>query len=124
MPEPEISESETAEQRRGSEILDDLFAVIEQRRGADPAESWTAKLLDKGVAKICQKLGEEATETVVAALAETHEDLLEESADLLYHLLVLWAAKGVRPDEVYEVLQRRRINSDIKKKKQRKNQKK
>jgi phosphoribosyl-ATP pyrophosphohydrolase len=124
MPEPEILESETAEQRRGSEILDDLFAVIEQRRGADPAESWTAKLLDKGVAKICQKLGEEATETVVAALAETHEDLLEESADLLYHLLVLWAAKGVRPDEVYEVLQRRRINSDIKKKKQRKNQKK
>jgi phosphoribosyl-ATP pyrophosphohydrolase len=124
MPEPEISESETAEQHRGSEILDDLFAVIEQRRGADPAESWTAKLLDKGVAKICQKLGEEATETVVAALAETHEDLLEESADLLYHLLVLWAAKGVRPDEVYEVLQRRRINSDIKKKKQRKNQKK
>jgi len=119
-----MSEPEITEQRRGSEILDDLYAVIEQRRGADPAESWTAKLLDKGVPKICQKLGEEATETVVAALAETHEDLLEESADLLYHLLVLWAAKGVNPDEVYDVLRRRRIATDIKKKKQRKNQKK
>ncbi|MDE0729195.1 MAG: hypothetical protein OSB82_22490 [Alphaproteobacteria bacterium] len=49
---------------------------------------------------------------------------MEESADLLYHLLVLWAAKGVNPDEVYDVLRRRRIATDIKKKKQRKNQKK
>ena len=70
--------------------------------------------------KICQKLGEEATETVVAALAEGHEDLLEESADLLYHLLVLWAAKGVNPNEVYDVLYRRRITADIKKKKMQK----
>ncbi len=119
-----MPESETAARPRGSEILDQLYAVIEERRGADPAESWTAKLLSKGLPKICQKLGEEATETVVAALAETHEDLLEESADLLYHLLVLWAAKGVKPDEVYAVLQRRRIDSDLKKKKQKKNEKK
>jgi phosphoribosyl-ATP pyrophosphohydrolase len=115
-----MSEQDTAGTRRGSEILDELFAVIEARRGADPSESWTAKLLDKGLPKICQKLGEEATETIVAALAESHEDLLEESADLLYHLLVLWAAKGVQPDEVYQVLHRRRVTTDIKKKKQRK----
>ena len=69
--------------------------------------------------KICQKLGEEATETVIAALAEEHEDLLEESADLLYHLLVLWAAKGVHPNEVYDVLYRRRVTADIKKRKKR-----
>ncbi|MBT3535282.1 MAG: phosphoribosyl-ATP diphosphatase [Rhodospirillaceae bacterium] len=119
-----MSEPETAGATKGSAILDELYAVIEARRGADPSESWTAKLLAKGLPKICQKLGEEATETVVAALAETHEDLLEESADLLYHLLVLWAAKGVKPDEVYDVLYRRRVTTDIKKKKQRKNEKK
>ena len=115
-----MSEQETAQPERGSEILDQLYAVIEERRGADPSESWTAKLLHKGLPKICQKEGEEATEVVIAALAESREELLEESADLLYHLLVLWAAKGVQPDEVYEVLRRRRIEMDIKKKKQKK----
>ncbi|MBT3370966.1 MAG: phosphoribosyl-ATP diphosphatase [Rhodospirillaceae bacterium] len=115
-----MSEQETAQPARGSEILDQLYAVIEERRGADPSESWTAKLLHKGLPKICQKVGEEATEVVIAALAESREELLEESADLLYHLLVLWAAKGVQPDEVYEVLRRRRIEMDIKKKKQKK----
>ena len=123
-----MSESETADASdlpaRGSIILDQLYAVIEERRGADPSTSWTAKLFSKGLPKICQKVGEEATETVVAALAETHQDLLEESADLLYHLLVLWAAKGVQPDEVYDVLHRRRITMDIKKKKQKQNVKK
>ncbi len=119
-----MSEQETADPVRGSEILDQLYTVIEQRRGADPSDSWTAKLLHKGVPKICQKVGEEATEVVVAALAESREELLEESADLLYHLLVLLAAKGVQPDEVYEVLRRRRIEMDIKKKTQKKLEKK
>ena len=119
-----MSEQEIQDPARGSEIIDQLYAVIEQRRGADPAQAWTAKLLDKGLPKICQKVGEEATEVVVAALAESREELLEESADLLYHLLVLWAAKEVQPQEVYDVLYRRRIEMDIKKKKQRKNEKK
>ncbi len=119
-----MSKQETPAPARGSEILDQLYTVIEQRRSADPSESWTAKLMHKGLPKICQKVGEEATEVVVAALAESREDLLEESADLLYHLLVLWAAKGVQPDEVYEVLHRRRIEMDIKKKKQKKLEKK
>ena len=116
-----MSEQETAQPARGSEILDQLYAVIEERRGADPSESWTAKLLHKGLPKICQKVGEEATEVVIAALAESREELLEESADLLYHLLVLWAAKGVQPNEVYDVLYQRRIGAgDVKKKKQKK----
>lgn len=119
-----MSEQEIPDPARGSEIIDQLYTVIEQRRGADPAQSWTAKLLDKGLPKICQKVGEEATEVVVAALAESREELLEESADLLYHLLVLWAAKEVQPQEVYDVLYRRRIEMDIKKKQQRKNEKK
>ena len=116
-----MTEQDVPEAAQGSDILDQLYAVIEQRRGADPAESWTARLLAKGLPKICQKVGEEATETVVAALAESHEALLEESADLLYHLLVLWAAKGVHPDQVYNVLYQRRIAAgDVKKKKQKK----
>ncbi|MDP6691632.1 MAG: phosphoribosyl-ATP diphosphatase [Alphaproteobacteria bacterium] len=119
-----MSEQELPEPGQGSEILDQLYAVIEQRRDADPSESWTAKLLHKGLPKICQKVGEEATEVVVAALAESREELLEESADLLYHLLVLWAAKEVQPQEVYDVLYRRRIEMDIKKKKQKKMEKK
>ncbi len=105
---------------QGSEILDQIYAVIEQRRGADPSQSWTARLMRKGLPKICQKVGEEATETIVAALAESREALLEESADLLYHLLVLWAVKGVQPDEVYNVLYQRRIAAGDEKKKKRK----
>ena len=104
------------------EVLARLFAVIESRKGAAPEDSYTAKLFADGRETMVRKLGEEATETVVAALVESHEDLLEESADLLYHLLVLWAAKGVRPDEVYNVLYRRRIDSDLKKKKQKKHE--
>ena len=120
-----MSEQEIPEAEQGAAILDQLYGVIEQRRGADPAESWTARLMAKGLPKICQKVGEEATETVVAALAETHQDLLEESADLLYHLLVLWAANGVKPDEVYDVLYKRRIGAgDVKKKKQKKDKNK
>jgi len=92
----------------GPEILDQLFAVIDSRRDADPAQSWTARLLAEGPPKVAQKVGEEATETVVAALAQSHEELVAESADLLYHLLVLWAAKQVQPAEVYAELARRR----------------
>jgi phosphoribosyl-ATP pyrophosphohydrolase len=119
-----MPEQDAPDAARGSEILDQLYAVIEQRRGADPSESWTARLMQKGLPKICQKVGEEATETIVAALAESHDALLEESADLLYHLLVLWAAKGVQPDDVYDVLYQRRIGAgDVKKKKQKKQKK-
>jgi len=96
----------------GPQILDELHAVIESRRSADPAQSWTARLLAEGVPKVAQKVGEEATETVVAALSESHEALVAESADLLYHLLVLWAAKQVQPAEVYAELARRRGTSN------------
>ncbi|MDE0940876.1 MAG: phosphoribosyl-ATP diphosphatase [Alphaproteobacteria bacterium] len=117
-----MSEQAIPEAAQGAEILGQLYEVIEQRRHADPSESWTARLMAKGLPKISQKVGEEATEVVIAALAETHQDLLEESADLLYHLLVLWSAKGVKPDEVYNVLYQRRIgDGDVKKKKKHKN---
>jgi phosphoribosyl-ATP pyrophosphohydrolase len=90
------------------QVLRELLAVIESRKGADPESSYTAKLLARGLPKIAQKLGEEATETVVAALAETDERVVSESADLLYHLLVLWAARGIDADAVFAELAKRR----------------
>ena len=94
-------------------ILERLFLVIEDRKGGDPASSYTAKLLAEGRIKIAKKLGEEATETVIAATAGTKAEIARESADLLYHLLVLWAASGVKPAEVWSELARREGTSGL-----------
>ncbi len=95
------------------EILERLFSVIEGRKGGDPASSYTAKLLADGKPKIAKKLGEEATETIIAATAGTPAEVARESADLLYHLLVLWAAAGVKPAEVWAELARREGTSGL-----------
>ena len=84
--------------------LDNLFAVIESRRGADPSSSYTARLFERGTAKIAQKVGEEAVETVIEGMRGDRGLLVTESADLLYHLCVLWADQGVRPDAVWAEL--------------------
>lgn len=101
-------------------ILDRLFATIESRKGADPSTSWTAKLLAGGPEKVAKKLGEESTETIIAALAQDEAALANESADLLYHLLVLWAAKGIAPEDVWRALQAREGTSGIEEKASRK----
>ena len=87
--------------------LDFLWQTVESRRGADPKSSWTAKLLSRGVEKCSQKVGEEATEVVIEAIKGDRVGLVKESADLLYHLNVLWAAAGITPADVYAELQRR-----------------
>lgn len=87
-------------------VLEELFAVIESRRGGDPQASYTARLLGEGRGRIARKLGEEAVELVVAALSEP-ERVAAESADLLYHLLVLWADAGLQPAQVWAELARR-----------------
>lgn len=87
--------------------LDRLFAVIEARKNAAPDSSYTAKLLAGGTSAITAKITEEAAETVVAALEEGAEALTRESADLLYHLCVLWADQGIRPADVWAELARR-----------------
>ncbi|MEE8504617.1 MAG: phosphoribosyl-ATP diphosphatase [Kiloniellales bacterium] len=94
-------------------VLDELYRVIEDRRGADPESSYTAKLFQDGVEAIAGKVGEEAVETVVAALSERPDALAAESADLLYHLLVLWAAKGLKPSEVWAELEARQGTSGL-----------
>jgi len=93
--------------------LERLEAVIAARRGADPESSYVAKLNAKGLAKIAEKLGEEATETIVAALAQDRDALVGEAADLLFHLLVLLSAKEVTLAEVLAELERREGTSGI-----------
>lgn len=103
-----------------SQTLDRLYQAILSRRGADPDVSYTAKLFQRGRAKISQKLGEEAIETVIEAMKPAGGKLAEESADLLYHLLVLWADAGIKPEDVYTVLAAREGISGIAEKAMRK----
>ncbi len=102
-----------ADDRRAANahILDELYAVIESRKGADPTTSRTAQLFHRGVAKIAQKVGEEAVETLIEGLRGDTVRLAEESADLLYHLLVLWADQNLPPEAVWQALAKRRETS-------------
>lgn len=95
------------------DTLSRLAATIAARRDADPETSWVAKLNARGVPVIAKKLGEEAVETVIAALSGSREELVGEAADTLFHLLVLLDAKGVSLDEVLAELDRREGTSGI-----------
>ncbi len=96
-----------------SHPIDRLFATIESRRGADPKVSYTAKLLKQGKAKCAKKLGEEAVEASLAAVGDDRDELIAESADVLYHLLVVWAACGVKPADIYAMLAARESRSGV-----------
>lgn len=93
--------------------LTTLEATIAARRGADPASSYTAQLFAKGRAKIAQKLGEEAVETVIAALGDDRDALVAEAADLMFHLAVLLADAGLSLDDVRAELARREGQSGL-----------
>lgn len=95
------------------DTLTRLSATIAARRGADPETSWVAKLNARGVPVIARKLGEEAVETVIAALSGSREELIGEAADTLFHLLVLLDAKGIALGEVMAELDRREGISGI-----------
>ena len=90
-----------------SMTLNKLRDVIEERRGTSHKVSYVAKLFKQGRGKICQKIGEESAEVIVAALSQEKNDVVEESADLLFHLSMLWADTDVTPDEVMKVLVKR-----------------
>jgi phosphoribosyl-ATP pyrophosphohydrolase len=100
-------------------VLDRLYAVISSRKGADAASSYTAQLFAEGSTKIARKLGEEAIETVIEGVGGNAPRIVAESADLLYHLLVLWAASGVAPQDVWRALEARSGTSGIAEKKSR-----
>jgi phosphoribosyl-ATP pyrophosphohydrolase len=88
-------------------VLDRLYLVIDSRKGADPDTSYTARLFSRGRAQIAKKLGEEAVETLIEGIKGDRPKLVGESADMLYHLLTLWAASGVKPAAVWGELARR-----------------
>ncbi|MCB1367767.1 MAG: phosphoribosyl-ATP diphosphatase [Rhodobacteraceae bacterium] len=96
-----------------SDILHRLAATIAARKGADPASSWTARLLAKGPEKAAEKFGEEAVEAIIAAVKNDPENLKAEAADVLYHLLVMLAARDVALADVLGELERREGLSGI-----------
>lgn len=98
----------SGETKSGSAILDELFDVIIKRKDYSPGDSYTAELFSRGTDKILEKIGEEASEVIIAAKNNDREELVEESADLLYHLMVLLADRGVDMGRVYAELERRR----------------
>ena len=93
--------------------LERLFATIEARKGADPDTSWTAKLLAKGPEKCAEKFGEEAVEAIIEAVKGDRAKLTSEAADVLYHLLVMLAARDVTLADVLAELERREGTSGI-----------
>ena len=101
-------------------VLEDLAATIAARRGADPDQSWTAKLLHQGPEKAAEKFGEEAVEAIIEAVKGDRDRLTEEAADVLYHLLVMLAARDVALDDVLAVLETRTGQSGISEKEGRK----
>ena len=97
-----------------ADVLDRLWDTVESRRRAgDIANSHSARLLARGTAKVAQKLGEEAVECVIEAIQGNREGVVLESADLLYHLVVAWVDAGIRPEEVWAELIRRKGISGI-----------
>lgn len=93
--------------------LEDLAATIADRKAAAPDSSWTAKLLSKGPEKCAEKFGEEAIEAIIAAVKNDRENLTNEAADVLYHLLVMLAARDVPLSDVMAELARRQGTSGI-----------
>jgi len=89
------------------DVLVRLFETIETRSKEDPSKSYTAKLLSEGKSKCIEKLKEESLETVKAAEEENVEQIIYESADLIYHLLVMLKKFDITPDQVYEELEKR-----------------
>lgn len=97
-------------------VLERLAATIEARKGADPASSWTAKLLSQGPEKAAEKFGEEAIEAIIEAVKGDKDHLTCEAADVLYHLLVMLTARDVKLADVLAELERREGTSGIEEK--------
>jgi phosphoribosyl-ATP pyrophosphohydrolase len=97
----------------GAVVLDRLWTVVMNRRDADPTISHSARLLSRGTAKVAQKFGEEAVECLIEAVRGDRDAVIAESADVLYHLIVVWVSTGVAPEEVWAELMRREGVSGI-----------
>lgn len=93
--------------------LKDLEQIIAERASSTDGNSWTAKLLSSGMERCAKKMGEEAIETVIAAMSDNRQELRDEAADLIYHLLVVLKAGDVSLEEVLGELERRTSQSGI-----------
>ena len=87
-----------------TEIYDKLAEMLEERKSAKPKESYVATLYKKGPDKMAQKIGEEATEVAIEVVKGKKKKIREESADLLFHLMVMWSHYNIKPDDVFEIL--------------------
>ena len=116
MADTDTADDDKKKKKKRQHLLDQLYAVIVSRRDADPEESHAASLFARGTDKICEKIGEEATELVIEGAHRRRDGVISESADLVYHMLVLWADQGVDPREVWEALEARRGLSGIEEK--------
>ena len=93
-------------------FLNELYAVIlDRRKNAKPEDSYVAKIAAQGLPRLAQKVGEEAVETVIAAMKKDKKELTSESADLLFHLLMLWAEAGLSPDDIAAELKARHVKT-------------
>ncbi len=103
---------DTVYEEQAQDVFEALYEVISDRRDRPTEESYTAYLFREGIDKILKKIGEESAEVIIAAKNDTKQPLLEETADLLYHLTVLMAERGVTPRQVFRVLNDRRSKAD------------
>ncbi|MDA9623562.1 phosphoribosyl-ATP diphosphatase [Rhodobiaceae bacterium] len=94
-----------------TKILDDLWEVIQERSSSENKDSYSKTMLEKDENTLARKMGEEAIETIVAALGQSKSDVINESADLLFHWLLLLKKLDIRPSDVYEELEKRRKSS-------------
>ena len=97
------------------DIIDTLFTIVEERKKSKSKGSYTSFLFNKGMNKIAQKVSEETAETIIEAVQGKKKLAVQESCDLLYHLIVMWAKLGVKPDEIWNELDKR-MNKKSKKK--------
>ena len=98
------------------DIVDTLFAIIEERKKTKKKGSYTSFLFNKGMNKIAQKVSEETAETIIEAVRGKKKLAVQESCDLLYHLIVMWSKLGIDPSEIWNELDKRMKKSKIKKK--------
>ncbi|MSQ22982.1 MAG: bifunctional phosphoribosyl-AMP cyclohydrolase/phosphoribosyl-ATP diphosphatase HisIE [Chloroflexi bacterium] len=106
--EAKAAEPEAEHRPAGSEVIDELAGVIAQRHRDNPEGSYVAGLIAQGIDRVAKKVGEEATEVIIAAKNQSHDEIVWEVADLWFHTLVLLEASGVPIADVYAELERRR----------------
>ena len=103
--------------KNSGDIIDTLFSIIEERKKTKKKGSYTSFLFNKGMNKIAQKVSEETAETVIEAIQGKKKLVVQESCDLLYHLMVMWAKLGINPNEIWNELDKRMKSPKTKRKK-------